>query len=57
VHGTRYPTRADAEADLFQYIAVFYNRRRRHSSLGYCSPNQYLLDWLSKHHDQQSKAA
>src|SRR5206468_6333245 len=38
VHGTRYATREDARADLFQYIAVFYNRRRRHSSLGYCSP-------------------
>ena len=57
VHGTRYATRADAEADLFQYIAVFYNRRRRHSSLDYCSPTQFLLDWLSKHDDQQSKAA
>ena len=57
VHGTRYATRADAEADLFQYIAVFYNRRRRHSSLGYSSPTQFLLDWLSKHDDQQSKAA
>jgi putative transposase len=57
VHGTRYATRAAAEADLFQYIAVFYNRRRRHSSLGYCSPTQFLLDWLSKHDDQQSKAA
>lgn len=57
VHGTRYETRADAEADLFEYIAIFYNRRRRHSSLSYCSPTQFLLDWLSKHDDQQPKAA
>ena len=57
VHGTRYATRAEAQIDLFQYIAVFYNRRRRHSSLGYCSPTQFLLDWFSKHDDQQSKAA
>lgn len=28
VHGTRYEARADADADLFEYIAVFYNRRR-----------------------------
>ena len=57
VHGTRYDTRADAAADLFEYIAVFYNRRRRHSSLSYCSPTQFLQDWLSEHDDQQPKAA
>jgi transposase InsO family protein len=57
VYGTRYDTRADAEADLFAYIAVFYNRRRRHSSLSYCSPTQFLRDWLSEHDGQQPKAA
>jgi len=44
VHATRYKTRAQAEADLFKYIAVFYNRRRRHSTLGYRSPMQFLED-------------
>jgi len=34
VHGTTYTTRADAQADLFEYIEVFYNRRRCHSTLG-----------------------
>ncbi len=57
VHGTRYATRTEAEADLFEYIAIFYNRRRRHSTLGYSSPTQFLTDWLSKQTDQQSKAA
>ena len=57
VHGTRYATLAEAEADLFQYIEVFYNRRRRHSTLGYCSPTQFLQDWISMHDDQQPKAA
>ena len=54
VHGTRYETRADAEADLFEYIAIFYNRRRRHSTLGYCSPTQFLLDWLSEHENKKT---
>jgi len=49
--------RAEAEADLFEYIAIFYNRRRRHSTLGYSSPTQFLADWLSKQADQQPKAA
>ena len=33
-----YQTRAQARTDLFDYIEVFYNRQRRHSSLGYLSP-------------------
>ena len=53
VHGSRYRTRADAKADVFQYIEVFYNRVRRHSWLGQISPERYMQDWLSK----QSKAA
>ena len=32
------PTRATAELMAFDYIETFYNRRRRHSSLGYRSP-------------------
>jgi len=41
VYHRRYRTRAEARADLFQYIEVWYNRKRRHSSLGYLSPVDY----------------
>ena len=34
----RYATREEANRDLFDYIEVFYNRRRRHSSIGGISP-------------------
>ena len=34
-----YATRADARASVFEYIEVFYNRQRLHSSLGYVSPD------------------
>ncbi len=57
VHGTTYATRADAMADLFEYIEVFYNRSRRHSTLGYSSPVRFLENWISKHAAQQSTAA
>ena len=33
-----YRTRAEARADVFDYIEVFYNRKRRHSHIGDMSP-------------------
>ena len=56
VHGTTYATRAHAQADLFDYIEVFYNRKRRHSTLGYCSPVQFLENWISEQTAQQQVA-
>lgn len=44
----RYATRADAKTDLFNYIEVFYNRKRRHSSLNYQSPAAYYAAWLER---------
>ena len=41
VHRENYRTREEAKASLFHYIEVFYNRQRRHSSLGYLSPEEY----------------
>ena len=41
VHRRHYLTREEATTDLFAYIEGFYNRRRRHSSLGYLSPEQF----------------
>ena len=37
----RFLTRAEARAAAFDFIEVFYNRQRRHSSLGYVSPEEY----------------
>ena len=36
-----YATRDDARADVFDYIERFYNPRRRHSTLGLVSPDQF----------------
>jgi len=41
VHGERYRTRMEARLSIFEYVEVFYNRQRRHSALGYRSPEQY----------------
>ena len=36
-----YKTRNEARADLFDYIEIFYNRKRRHSYLGQQSPYDF----------------
>jgi transposase InsO family protein len=41
VYHRHYATREDATRDIFEYIEVFYNRQRRHSTLGYHSPAEY----------------
>lgn len=41
VYHRRYATREEAKQDVFQWIEVFYNRQRRHSTLGYRSPAEF----------------
>ena len=41
VHDEDYATRDEAKASIFEYIEAFYNRVRRHSSLGYVAPAEY----------------
>lgn len=41
IHGERFATRQQAQAALFEYIEVFYNRVRRHSTLGQQSPAEF----------------
>jgi putative transposase len=47
VHHESYATREEARRSLFEYIEVFYNRRRLHSTLGYRSPVEYELRFAS----------
>ncbi len=41
VYQESYQTREEAKMSLFYYIEVFYNRFRRHSTLGYLSPENF----------------
>lgn len=45
VYHNRFLNKADAEQALFNYIEVYYNRRRRHSTNGYISPASYEAEW------------
>jgi transposase InsO family protein len=46
-HHASYATRAEARRSLFEYIEVFYNRQRLHSTLGYRSPAEYEVRFAS----------
>jgi transposase InsO family protein len=47
VHRQDYLTHEQAKASLFVYIEIFYNRKRRHSALGYKSPHDYEQSLLN----------
>ena len=41
IHHRDFRTRTEAKSALFDYIELFYNRQRLHSSIGYLSPVQF----------------
>lgn len=52
VHRRKFATREEARTAVFAWIESWYNRKRRHSALGYLSPEQF-----EKHHQSQPMAA
>lgn len=46
MEGVKYVSREDARQAVFEYLEIFYNRVRMHSSLGYRSPLQAERDYL-----------
>ncbi len=47
IHRQSWPTKAQARTAVFGYIETFYNRRRRHSTLGMLSPQAFEASTLS----------
>jgi putative transposase len=41
IHGRSWQSKAERRTEIFEYIEVFFNRRRRHSTLGFLSPEQF----------------
>ena len=56
VYVERFETREEMKSMTFEYIEVFYNRRRQHSMLGYKSPAQFLNDWLNSQPNEKQVA-
>jgi putative transposase len=50
IHGRSWPSKTELRAEVFEYIEVFFNRRRRHSTLGMLSPEQF-----ESHHHQDNE--
>ena len=48
IHHKRFRTVAEAEQAIFNWIEVYYNRRRKHSTNGQKSPAQYELEWRNE---------
>ena len=46
IYWRRYKTREEAKQDIFDYLEMFYNSERLHSSLGYVSPREFENAWL-----------
>jgi transposase InsO family protein len=41
VYHREYQTREEARQSIFKYIECWYNRKRRHSAIGYKSPEEF----------------
>jgi putative transposase len=48
VRDSEWKTREEARADIFEWIEIWYNRQRRHSSIGFLSPAEYEKRILRK---------
>lgn len=47
VHNMIFLNKESAKTTIAEWIEIFYNRRRRHSSIGYKSPAEY-----ERHYDE-----
>ncbi len=59
IYSRRFATRAEAREAIFHFIEVFYNRHRRHSTLGYVSPMEFEMKFIeeTKKREYENKAA
>ena len=41
IYDYNYETREQAKQSIFEYIETYYNKKRRHSTIGYCTPEEF----------------
>ncbi|MFC2125438.1 IS3 family transposase, partial [Bacteroidota bacterium] len=47
IYHCEFKTRQEAKLAVFEYIEIWYNRKRKHSTLGYLSPEEYEKQLLN----------
>lgn len=55
IHHEKFKTRKEAEAKIFDYVEIFYNKQRLHSTLNYLTPEEFEL--INQKEEQKQKAA
>jgi len=55
IHGEKYLTRNQATRAIFEYIEIFYNKKRMHSSLSYKTPEQFEINWMKNQQTVRSE--
>jgi putative transposase len=53
IHQRRYATRQQAIDEITEYIEIFYNRQRRHSTIGYIAPATFARQFYQQQQQQQ----
>lgn len=54
VHRRSWPTRQELRSAVFDYIESFYNRERRHSTLGYLSPSEFEKIYIDRDSEEET---
>ena len=47
IHGEKFKTRDEAKKQVFEYIEMYYNRKRLHSTLGFLSPESFEVKMVA----------
>jgi transposase InsO family protein len=57
VYTRRFATKAEAREAIFDFVEVFYNRSRRHSTIGYMTPTEFEMKFIEEKKLREYEAA